>query len=261
MKHLKIVLKHIQFWIKYNHLRVITAVGCIALGIVIGILLCENIEAKHDWFISVLTGLITSTTVSIFLDCFNKSAQKKKDDAIKRATISGFWNNMISQSMHMLACAHPLYHHACDINYMECFVKEKVVPLKNECQNTIQFYSAVLTKLEFDALSGLLLLSKNVIAITSDTLWDTMKSKKKLYHQFYNFLGYKDIFLNEISKTDYNEIKQNVEYIYSVLREYLGGLENAIEIFSYLFYDNTSYINLHSDIVKADTENQGLLER
>lgn len=168
---------------------------------------------------------------------------------------------MIIQSMHMLAWTHPLYHHACDINYMELFVEEKVVPLKNECQNTLQFYSAVLTKSEFDALYRLLQLSKKVIAITSDTLWDTMKSKKKLYHRFYDFLGYRDKFLKEISKTDYNEIKKNVECIYSVLREYLDGLENAIEIFSYLFYDNTSYINLHSDIVKADTKNQGLLER
>lgn len=76
MKHLK--LKHILFWIKYHHLRVITAVGCIALGIIIGILLCKNIAAKYDWLISILTGLITSTAVSIFLDCFNKSAQKRK---------------------------------------------------------------------------------------------------------------------------------------------------------------------------------------
>lgn len=261
MGKLKINTKHIKFWIKCNHLKLITAVGCIAFGIIIGVLLCKNVEAKYDWLIGILTGLMTSMVVSVFLDCFNKAAQKKKDDAIKRATISGFWNNMINQSMHMLAWDHPLYHHACDIEYMEWFVKEKVVPLKNECQNTIQFYSAVLTKLEFDALDMLFLRSQSIITLTSGELWDTMKGKEELYHRFYDFLGHRDRALQELSETDYDEIRRNVEYVYSMLRDYLNVLENAIEIFSYLFHDNDSYKNLHSDIIKADTHNQGLIEK
>ena len=88
-------------------------------------MLCKNVETKYDWLIGILTGLITSMVVSVFLDCFNKIAQKKKDDAIKRATIFHFWSNMIAQSMHMLAWEHPLYHHACDIDYMEQFVEER----------------------------------------------------------------------------------------------------------------------------------------
>ena len=241
MDNLKINLKHIKFWIKYNHLKFITAVGCIAFGIIIGVLLCKNVETKYDWLIGILTGLITSMVVSVFLDCFNKIAQKKKDDAIKRATIFHFWSNMIAQSMHMLAWEHPLYHHACDIDYMEQFVEEKVIPLKNECQNTIQFYSAVLTKSEFDALDMLFLQSQSIITLTSSKLWDTMKNKEKLYHRFYNFLGHRDRALQELPEMDYNEIRKNVEYVYSVLRDYLNVLENAIDVFSYLFYDKVQF--------------------
>lgn len=60
---------------------------------------------------------------------------------------------------------------------------------------------------------------------------------------------------------DYNEIRKNVESVYSVLRDYLNVLENAIDVFSYLFYDNKSYRNLHLDIIKADIQNRGLLEK
>lgn len=261
MDKFKIKLRRIGFWIKCNHLKFTTAVGCIALGIIIGILCAKSIVEKYDWLIGIMTGLITSTAVSAFLDNCNKTIQKKKDDAIKRATIFHFWSNMIVQSMHMLAWEYPLYHHACDIDYMEQFVKEKVVPLKSECQNTIQFYSAVLTKFEFDTLNVLLLHSQNVIAVTSDKLWDTMKSKKEMYHHFYDFLGHRDKILKEMSETEYNEIRKNVEYIYTVLRDYLGELENAIDVFSYLFRDNKSYKNLHFGIIKADTKNRGLLEK
>ena len=68
MDKLKINLKHIIFWIKCNHLKLITAVGCIAFGIIIGVLLCKNVETKYDWLIGILTGLITSVVVSVSLD-------------------------------------------------------------------------------------------------------------------------------------------------------------------------------------------------
>lgn len=260
MDKFRIKLMHIRSWIKFNHLKLTTSIGCIALGIIIGILCTKGIVEKYDWLIGIITGLITSTTVSVFLDNCNKTMQKRKDDAIKRATIFHFWNNMIVQSMHMLAWKYPLYHHACDIDYMEQFVEEKVIPLERECQSTIQFYSAALTKLEFDTLDRLLSRSQQVIAITSGKLWDTMKSKKKMYHNFYNFLGHRDNMLNEMSKTQYSEIRENIEYIYAILRAYLGELENAIEAFSYLFHDDKSYKNLHFDIIRSDKIHQKLLE-
>lgn len=261
MDKFKIKLMHIGFWIKFNHLKFTTSVGCIAMGIIIGILCTKGVVEKYDWLIGIITGLITSTAVSVFLDICNKTMQKKKDDAIKRATIFHFWSNMIIQSMHMLTWKYPLYHHACDIDYMEQFVKEKVIPLESECQNTIQFYSAVLTKFEFVTLDRLLSRSQQVIAITSNELWDTMKSKKMMYHHFYDLLGHKDKMLNEMSETQYNEIRENIEYIYAILRAYLGELENAVEAFSYLFHDVESYKNLHSDIIKSDIIHLGLLEK
>ena len=75
---MKINSKHIKFWIKCNHLKLITAIACIAFGIIIGVLLCKNVETKYDWLIGILTGLMTSMVVSVFLDCFNKAAQKRK---------------------------------------------------------------------------------------------------------------------------------------------------------------------------------------
>lgn len=64
-----------------------------------------------------------------------------------------------------------------------------------------------------------------------------------------------------MSETQYNEIRENIEYIYAILRAYLGELENAVEAFSYLFHDVESYKNLHSDIIKSDIIHLGLLEK
>ena len=88
----KMDIKHIGFILKNNLLRFATAVGCTALGIIIGILLAKNVATKNDWLIGILTGLITSIVVSVFLDNCNKATQKKKDVAIKRASIFHFWN-------------------------------------------------------------------------------------------------------------------------------------------------------------------------
>ena len=52
-----------------------------------------------------------------------------------------------------------------------------------------------------------------------------------------------------------------IEYIYAILRAYLGELENAIESFSYLFHDDKSYKNLHFDIIRSDKIHQKLLEK
>lgn len=254
-------LKRIKFWIKCNHLKITTSVGCIALGIIIGILFYKNVQEKNDWLISILIGLITSIAVSTFFECSNMIRQNKKDNAIKRATLFYFWNSIINQCSYMLAWKYPLYHYACDIDDMEQFIEKKVAYTQNESQKIIQFYSAVLTKQEFDVIETLFKESKSLCQLKNDKLWDTMKSKKQLYNSFYNFLGQRDKALQQMSKVDYNEIKMNVEYMYKVLQSYLNKLENAIDVFSYLFHDNTSYKNLHSDIIKANKQNQGLLEK
>lgn len=255
------IKENIKFQIKFNLLKLTTAIGCMALGVMIGILFARNIPAKCDLLIGIVTGLITSTVVSLFFDSRNKATQKKKDDAIKRATIFRFWNNTLSQCMNMLGFEHPLYHHACDIDFMEKFVEDKIVPLTNECNNTIQFYSAALTKQEFDALKLLLDRSQYIISVINSPVWDEMKGNKEMYHRFYYFLGYRDKIFDEMSMDNYEKIKKNVEYMYSFLRDYLNALENTVYVFGYLFNDTISYRNLHSSIVNAEKRNKDLLKK
>lgn len=261
MDNFKINMKQVWFSIKLNHLRLLTAAGCIAFGIIIGILCTKSIGDKYDWLIAILTGLITSTAVSVFFDCINKASQKKRDDAVKRTTIFRFWSNMIIQSKQLLSWEHPLYHHACDIDYMEQFVNSKVKLIKCECEKIIQFYSAVLTKSEFDTINMLLSYSQIIIATTEGKLWREMKCKKQSYHRFYVLLGHRDKILQEMSVHDYDEMKINVKYIYSILRQYLGALEDTIHAFGYLFHDDKSYKNLHLEIINADAKNKGVLEK
>lgn len=260
MEHIKVNLVRIKFWIKCNCLRLITASGCMAFGSIIGIFLCKNIDTKHDWSIGILTGLMTSIIVSAFLDSYNKSTQKKKDDAIKRATMFDFWNNMILQCMHILSYKYPLYHLACDIDDMEKFVKERITPIQIQCQNTIRYYSAALTKLEFETLNNVLLQSQIITSSIDGPLWNEIRGEKERYHRFYDFLGNRDKALQELSEKDYYEIRKNVKCFYLQLRSYLNALENAIDLFHYLFHESESYKKLHSDI-KADTKNQGLLDK
>lgn len=250
MDQLTARIKHIWFSVKLHHLRLVTAFGCIAFGIIIGIICSENtIEDKYDWLIGILTGLITSTAVSVFFDCVNRSLQKKKDDAVKRATILKFWNNLILQSKHLLCWEHPLYHHACDIDYMEQFVNNKIKPIKYECEKVIQFYSAVLTKSEFDTINMLLSHSALMLATTEGKLWDEMKRKKQVYTRFYNYLGHRDKALQTMSVYDYNEIKVHVEYIYSILRKYLGALEDTIYIYSAICLMTIKAIKTYTQIL------------
>lgn len=192
---------------------------------------------------------------------YNKSTQKKKDDAIKRATMFDFWNNMILQCMHILSYKYPLYHLACDIDDMEKFVKERITPIQIQCQNTIRYYSAALTKLEFETLNNVLLQSQIITSSIDGPLWNEIRGEKERYHRFYDFLGNRDKALQELSEKDYYEIRKNVKCFYLQLRSYLNALENAIDLFHYLFHESESYKKLHSDIIKADTKNQGLLDK
>lgn len=172
-----------------------------------------------------------------------------------------FWNTMILHCIHILSYKHPLYHLVYNIDDMEKFAKERIVSIQIQCKNTIRYYLAALTKLEFETLNTVLMESQIITFSIDGPLWNEMRGKKGLYHRFYDFLGNRDKALQELSEKDYYKIRKNVKCFYLQLRSYLNALENAIDLFRYLFHESESYKNLHSDIIKADTQNQGLLNK
>lgn len=251
-------IKDFLIWLKHNHLKLITAVGCIALGVIIGIVLVKGVPNKNEWLMGLITGGLTSLVVAIFLDASHKKNQTKRDVAIKKAVLFRFMHNLINQSMHMMCGEYPLYHHACDIDYMEEFVKGKIAPLNKECIEVTRYYSALMTTEEFNALNAITIQTKNLINLINSNLWKEMCAEKQDYHRFYNFLGHKDKAVETLTSDTYEKIKRNISETHRYLRSYLSDVETAVYIFSYLFDDDKSYKNLHADITRMNIDNNTL---